>query len=78
MGVSAGGVSAGADVPASVVNELLGPTHGRGLDPAETAAIAHSIEGGLHTVFRLIAVLAAIGLGFALVFPDAKMAAYAK
>jgi EmrB/QacA subfamily drug resistance transporter len=62
------------DVPSSVVNELVGPTHGKGLDPAMTAAVASSLEVGLRAIFRVVAVLAAIGVAVAAVFPDEKLA----
>jgi EmrB/QacA subfamily drug resistance transporter len=62
------------DVPSSVVNELLGPTHGKALDPAVSAAVASSLEVGLRTIFRLVALLATLGVVFAVMFPDEKLA----
>jgi hypothetical protein len=62
-----------ADVPSSVVNELLGPTHGKALDPAVTAAVASSLEVGLRAIFRLVALLATLGVAFAVIFPDEKL-----
>ena len=47
-------------IPASAVDSLLGPAHGRGLSPAVLASISGALSASLHTVFVVIAVLVAV------------------
>jgi EmrB/QacA subfamily drug resistance transporter len=56
----------GNHVPAALLNQLLGPEHGRGLDPAVLARLSSDLGGGLQNVFDVIAgmSLAAMAAGF--------------
>ena len=63
----------GPDVPTALVNELLGPTHGRKLDPALIAPLASLLDGGLRTVFQVIAGIGVCGLVAGLVFPRVEV-----
>lgn len=56
-------------VPAEAANELLGPAHGRGLDPAVAHLLAQALERGLGRVFWLIVAVAVAALGASLLFP---------
>ncbi len=72
-----GGVLAhalGPNVPTALVNQLLGPTHGRGMDTAALAPLASSMAAGLMTVFQLIAWIGTAGLAAALFFPEVAIA----
>ena len=45
------------------MNELLGPTHGLGIDPALLAPLATAMHGALSTVFIVVA---GVGVAFAI------------
>jgi EmrB/QacA subfamily drug resistance transporter len=60
-------------VPAAVVNDLLGPTHGRGLDPAVVAPLAAALDGALRTVFRALAGMAVLAVVAGMAFPRVEL-----
>jgi EmrB/QacA subfamily drug resistance transporter len=71
-----GGVLAralGPEVPEKLVNELLGPGHGRGVDPAVMAPLAGALESGLRSVFAALAGVAAVGVAVGLGFPRVEL-----
>ena len=59
----------GPDVPTHLVNELLGPTHGRGLDATVLAPLTTAMATGLGTVFQAIAGIGTASLLAGLAFP---------
>jgi EmrB/QacA subfamily drug resistance transporter len=65
--------SLGPDVPLSTLNQVVGPEHGRGMDPAVLAQLSAAIGAGLGPVFQAIAVLACVGFGVSLLFPKARL-----
>lgn len=60
----------GTGAPAGLVNALLGPEHGRGVDPALLAPLAAVIDHGLRVVFVAVAGIGAASALSGLVFPD--------
>ena len=64
----------GPDVPTALLNELLGPEHGRGLDAALLAELSGQLRGSLRHVFDVIAALSVASLGAGLVFPQKRLA----
>jgi EmrB/QacA subfamily drug resistance transporter len=77
--VAVGGLGAllaanlGTQVPASLLNELLGPEHGRALDAAILAQLSGELRGGLQHVFDAIAVISVASLGAGLLFPRKEL-----
>jgi hypothetical protein len=67
--------SMGQHVPASLLNELLGPEHGRKLDPAIFAQLAGDLRGGLGHVFDAIALVSTGSLVVGALFPRRQLAA---
>jgi EmrB/QacA subfamily drug resistance transporter len=65
--------SLGTQVPASLLNQLLGPEHGHGLDPALLAQLSSELHGGLEHVFDAIAVLSVASFAAGLVFPRTEL-----
>jgi EmrB/QacA subfamily drug resistance transporter len=65
----------GPEIPTKVVNDLLGPTHGQGLDQALVAPLAAAIHGGLSTVFKATAGVSLAALLAAIAFPHAEIKA---
>jgi EmrB/QacA subfamily drug resistance transporter len=59
----------GADAPTALVNQLLGPEHGRGIDPALLRPLASAIDHALRVVFVALAGVGAAGALSGLVFP---------
>ena len=57
-------------VPAGAADQLLGPAHGAGLDPAVIQSLALALQGGLATVFWAIAGIAAAAALTTLFFPE--------
>ncbi len=68
-GVIARTLSRMPGVPASAVDSLLGPDHGRDVAPAVLARIGDALAGSLHEVFVAIAVLVALAFVVSLAFP---------
>ena len=64
----------GEHVPTHLLNELLGPEHGRGLDPGLLGELSGQLRGSLRHVFDVIAVLSVASLGAGLVFPQRRLA----
>jgi EmrB/QacA subfamily drug resistance transporter len=64
----------GEHVPASLLNELLGPEHGKGLDPAVLAQLADDLRGGLRHVFEVIAAMSVGAVGAGFLFPQRRLA----
>ena len=71
VGALGGVLAASLDGAAShsAVNDLLGPTHGKMLDPTILAQLSTLLERGLHMVFHIIAVLSIVGVVVAFLFP---------
>ena len=57
-------------LPADAADQLLGPQHGAGLDPAVQRQLAVALQDGLGTVFWAIAAIAAASALTSLFFPD--------
>ncbi len=70
MGTTPGGV------PASLLNELLRPEHGRSLDASRLAQLASGLRAGLVRVFDAIAVISVASLAAGFFFPDKRLAAH--
>jgi EmrB/QacA subfamily drug resistance transporter len=71
-GVLVDRLTADPRVPVSAANELLGPEHGRGLDPELMRQLSGSLADGLSTNFWLIAAAAVLAFAFSFFFPRAK------
>lgn len=56
-------------IPAHAADDLLGPRHGAGLDPAVIERLAESLYGGLRFVFWATFAFAALALLFGALFP---------
>jgi EmrB/QacA subfamily drug resistance transporter len=67
-----------ADVPTAVVNDLLGPTHGKALDPAVVAPLAAALDSALRTVFRGLAGMAVVAMIAGMAFPRVELEAKAR
>ncbi len=65
----------GPGVPTELVNQLLGPSHGRGLDEALLAPLSSSMAAGLGTIFQIIAGIGTAALVAGLVFPKVEISA---
>jgi EmrB/QacA subfamily drug resistance transporter len=65
----------GPGVPTELVNQLLGPTHGRGIDEALLAPLSSAMAAGLGTIFQVIAGIGTAALVAGLVFPRVEIAA---
>jgi hypothetical protein len=57
-------------VPLEAADQLLGPAHGAGLDPAVLRALSGSLQSGLGVVFWVIAGIALAAAAISLLFPD--------
>jgi hypothetical protein len=57
-------------VPIEAADQLLGPAHGAGLDPALLRALTASLQSGLGVVFWVIAGIAVAAAATSLLFPD--------
>ncbi|HUJ24981.1 MAG TPA: MFS transporter, partial [Myxococcales bacterium] len=68
-GVLAAALLKDASIPAEAADQLLGPTHGAGLDAGVMRALTASLQSGLGTVFWAIAGIAAVAAVVALAFP---------
>jgi EmrB/QacA subfamily drug resistance transporter len=66
--------SVGQHVPPSLLNQLLGPEHGRGLDAALLGQLAGDLRGGLERVFDAIALVSIGSLAAGLLFPRKQLA----
>jgi EmrB/QacA subfamily drug resistance transporter len=60
----------GAEVPANLLNQLLGPEHGRGIDPALLGPLAAAIDHALRVVFMGLAGIGAAGAIAGLACPN--------
>jgi EmrB/QacA subfamily drug resistance transporter len=63
----------GDHVPKALLNQLLGPEHGRGLDGALLGQLSGMLQGSLRHVFDVIAALSLASLGAGLVFPEKRL-----
>ena len=57
-------------VPTEAADQLLGPAHGAGLDPAVLRALSASLQSGLGVVFWVIAGIAVAAAATSLLFPQ--------
>lgn len=64
----------GPHVPAPLLNQLLSPEHGRGLDGNLLAQLSGALRSALERVFDVIAAISVAALAAALLFPRATMA----
>ena len=55
-------------------DQLLGPLHGKGLDPAVLRALSASLQSGLGVVFWVIAGIALAAAATSLAFPNLSVA----
>ncbi len=60
---------AGVGAPAGAAEALLGPDHGRALEPALLQALSGALDRGLHVSFWVVAALAGLALLAGLLFP---------
>lgn len=56
--------------PPGAADQLLGPDHGRALDPALLSTLAGALEKALHLSFWVIAAIATVALLVGLMFPS--------
>jgi EmrB/QacA subfamily drug resistance transporter len=63
----------GDHVPTHLLNQLLGPEHGRGLDAALLVQLSGMLQGSLRHVFDIIAALSLASLGAGLLFPEKRL-----
>jgi hypothetical protein len=66
--------SMGDHVAAPLLNQLLGPEHGRGLDPALLAQLSGALRGGLWHVFDVVGAMSVAALAAGLLFPRRSLA----
>jgi hypothetical protein len=59
-----------SSIPPGAADQLLGPAHGAGLDPAVIQSLAVSLQSGLATVFWAIAGIAVAAALTTLFFPE--------
>jgi MFS family permease len=64
----------GDGVPPGVLHGLLGPEHGRGLDPALLAQVSGQLQSSLRRVFDVIAAVSCGAIAVAFAFPDRQLA----
>jgi EmrB/QacA subfamily drug resistance transporter len=64
----------GNDVPKELLNQLLGPEHGRGLDASTLAQLSGLLTGSLRHVFDVIAALSLASLAAGMAFPQRRLA----
>ncbi len=60
-------------VPSEVLDDLLGPTHGKNLAPDALAALATTIHGAMARVFHVIVALGVAGAVSGLFFPTVAL-----
>jgi EmrB/QacA subfamily drug resistance transporter len=63
----------GDHVPTHLLNQLLGPDHGRGLDATLLVQLSGMLQGSLRHVFDIIAALSLASLGAGLLFPEKRL-----
>ena len=63
----------GDGVAAPLLNQLLGPEHGRGLDPVVLARLSGALGGGLQRVFDIVAAMSGAALVAAMFFPRKQL-----
>jgi hypothetical protein len=63
----------GDGVPSSVLHGILGPEHGRGLDPALLAQMSEQLQRSLRQVFDVIAGASFGAVAVATAFPDMQL-----
>ena len=68
-GILAATLLGDASVPAQAADQLLGPAHGAGLDPAVLRALTASLQSGLGAVFWVIAGISMAAAVASLAFP---------
>lgn len=59
-------------VPEEILDELLGPEHGRTLAPELVRTIGGVLQSGMTTLFHVVAGVSVAGTLLAVVFPDVK------
>jgi MFS family permease len=64
----------GDQVPTALLNQLLGPEHGRGLDTALLEQLSGLLQGSLRHVFDVIAALSLASLAAGMAFPERRLA----
>ena len=69
--VLAGGM--GDHVPAALLDQLLGPEHGRTLDPAVLSELSGHLREGLRHVFDVIAAMSLVAFAAGLLFPQKRL-----
>jgi predicted MFS family arabinose efflux permease len=57
-------------IPTEAADQLLGPAHGAGLDPAVLRALSASLQSGLGVVFWVIAGIAVAAAATSVLFPQ--------
>lgn len=72
-GIVARSLSSMPGIPASAVDSLLGPEHGRGLSAASLLQIGGALAESLHVVFIAIAVLVGLSFVVGLAFPHVPL-----
>jgi hypothetical protein len=65
--------SVGEHVPAALLNQLLGPDHGRGLEASVLAQLSGDLRTGVRHVFEVIAATAVGALAVGLLFPKRQL-----
>jgi EmrB/QacA subfamily drug resistance transporter len=63
----------GPEVPRSLLNDLVGPEHGRNLPADMLALLAGGLRGGLIDIFAVLGVLAGLAFATSLFFPSRKV-----
>ena len=60
-------------VPEDVLDALLGPMHGRGLDPATLSGLGATLHEGMAPIFHVLAGISVLGAVSALFFPRVSL-----
>jgi EmrB/QacA subfamily drug resistance transporter len=77
-GILTAALRSNPSVPPGAADQLVGPTHGMGLDPAVLRALSASLQSGLSLVFWVIAGIALAAALTSLWFPDLPVVAAGK
>jgi hypothetical protein len=67
----------GGRVPEDVLDALLGPMHGRELDPKALAGLGATLHEGMAPIFHVLAGLSVVGAVSALFFPRVSLSGQA-
>ena len=73
-GILAASLLSGGSVPQGAADQLLGPAHGVGLDPAVLRGLVASLRSGLGVVFWAIAGIAVAASASSFLFPHLPIA----